>query len=179
GKLTQNFFTFLECSGLVIIIVAGLVLASESAPAAAASASSSAAGQPWYFGAGIGSAMVFVLFTYGGWNDAAYISAEVRDPRRNMVRALLYSIGLVTLLYVLVNVAYKKGLGYDAMARSDAVAADLLKRVWGPAGEKLISIMIAIAALTSVNGSMIVGARSRSEEHTSELQSLPTISYAV
>ena len=110
--------------------------------------------------AGIGSAMVFVLFTYGGWNDAAYISAEVRDPRRNMVRALLYSIGLVTLLYVLVNVAYMKGLGYDAMARSDAVAADLLKRVWGPAGEKLISIMIAIAALTSVNGSMIVGARS-------------------
>src|SRR5256714_820478 len=125
-----------------------------------ATAYPSAAGQPWYFGAGIGSAMVFVLFTYGGWNDAAYISAEVRDPRRNMVRALLYSIGLVTLLYVLVNVAYMKGLGYDAMARSDAVAADLLKRVWGPAGEKLISIMIAIAALTSVNGSMIVGARS-------------------
>lgn len=111
-------------------------------------------------GAGIGSAMVFVLFTYGGWNDAAYISAEVRDRRRNMVRSLLYSIGIVTVLYVLVNVAYLKGLGYDAMTRSDAVAADLLKRVWGTGGEKLISIMIAIAALTSVNGSMIVGARS-------------------
>jgi amino acid transporter len=53
-----------------------------------------------------------------------------------------------------------KGLGYGAMARSDAVAADLLKRVWGSGGEKLISIMIAISALTSVNGSMIVGARS-------------------
>jgi amino acid transporter len=77
-----------------------------------------------------------------------------------MVRALLFSIGLVTALYVLVNLAYMKGLGYGAMARSDAVAADLLKRVWGPGGEKLISIMIAIAALTSVNGSMIVGARS-------------------
>jgi amino acid transporter len=161
GKRTQNFFTFLECSGLVIIVVAGLVLAPGPAPAATASASNSAGGgQPWYFGAGIGSAMVFVLFTYGGWNDAAYISAEVRDPRRNMVRALLYSIGLVTLLYVLVNVAYMKGLGWDAMARSDAVAADLLRRVWGSGGEKLISIMIAIAALTSVNGSMIVGARS-------------------
>src|SRR5256885_16406184 len=81
GKLTQNFFTFLECSGLVIIIVAGLVVASESAPAAAASASGSAAGQPWYFGAGIGSAMVVVLFTYGGWDDAGYISAAERDPR--------------------------------------------------------------------------------------------------
>jgi len=76
------------------------------------------------------------------------------------VRALLYSISLVALLYVLVNLAYLKGLGYHAMARSDAVAADLLKAVWGGGGEKLISIMIAIAALTSVNGSMIVGARS-------------------
>jgi APA family basic amino acid/polyamine antiporter len=67
---------------------------------------------------------------------------------------------LVTILYVLVNVAYLKGLGYDGMIRSNAVAADLLKSVWGAGGEKLISIMIAIAALTSVNGSMIVGARS-------------------
>src|SRR2546426_12783206 len=77
-----------------------------------------------------------------------------------MVRALLVSIGIVTLLYLLVNLAYLKGLGYEGMARSDAVAADLMKRVWGPAGEKLISGMIAIAALTSVNGSIIVGARS-------------------
>jgi|SRR5882672_7509178 len=155
GKLTQNFFTFLECAGLVLIVVAGFVLAPDPAPAAPASG-----GAPWYMGAGIGSAMVFVLFTYGGWNDAAYISAEVRDRKRNMVRALLLSIGIVTLLYVLVNLAYMKGLGYGPMTRSDAVAADLLKSVWGTAGEKLISVMIAIAALTSVNGSMIVGARS-------------------
>jgi len=155
GKLTQNVFTVLECGGLVLIVVAGFAFAPDPAPPAAAPG-----GAPWYMGAGIGSAMVFVLFTYGGWNDAAYISAEVRDRRRNMVRALLASIGIVTLLYVLVNLAYLKGLGYDSMARSDAVAADLLKRAWGPAGEKLISVMIAIAALTSVNGSMIVGARS-------------------
>jgi amino acid transporter len=157
GKATQNFFTVLEVSGLVLIVVAGLIFA--PAPTAAAPAAAGA-GQPWYFGAGIGSAMVFVLFTYGGWNDAAYISAEVRDRDRNMVRALLYSISLVAVLYVLVNYAYVKGLGYEAMARSDAVAADLLKATWGSTGEKVISVMIAIAALTSVNGSIIVGARS-------------------
>ena len=157
GKTTQNLFTILEVSGLVIIVVAGLALAPAPAPIAPAAAG---AGQPWYMGAGIGSAMVFVLFTYGGWNDAAYISAEVRDRERNMARALLLSIGLVTLIYLLVNLAYVKGLGFDAVTRSNAVAADLLKIVWGPTGEKLISIMIAIAALTSVNGSMIVGARS-------------------
>ena len=155
GKATQNLFTVLEVGGLVTIVIAGLFVAPE--PAAAAGA---AGGKPWYMGAGIGSALVFVLFTYGGWNDAAYISAEVRHPERNMVRALLVSIGIVTLLYVLVNFAYLKGLGYDAMARSDAVAADLLKASWGAAGEKLISVMVAVAALTSVNGSIIVGARS-------------------
>src|SRR3989475_12582164 len=88
------------------------------------------------------------------WNDAAYISAEVRDRRRNMVRALLLSIGIVTLLYLLVNLAYLKGLGYEGMTRSDAVAADLMKRVWGPAGGKLTSVMMPIAALTPVNGPM-------------------------
>ena len=159
GKATQNVFTVLEVSGLVLIVVAGLILAPAAAPAAAAPAAASSGG-PWYMGLGIGTSMLFVLFTYGGWNDAAYISAEVRNPERNMVRALLYSICLVALLYVLVNVAYMRGLGFDAMARSDAVAADLLKVVWGPTGEKIISVMIAIAALTSVNGSMIVGARS-------------------
>jgi amino acid transporter len=156
GKLTQKIFTFLEVGGLVLIVVVGLLLAPDPAPAAPATGG----GAPWYMGAGIASAMVFVLFTYGGWNDAAYISAEVRDRERNMVRALLLSIGLVTVVYVLVNIAYLKGLGYDGMTRSDAVAADLLKRVWGPAGEALISVAVAIAALTSVNGSMIVGARS-------------------
>lgn len=158
GRITQNLFTVLEVSGLVLIVVAGLILA--PAPVAAPAAAATAGSGPWYMGAGLGTAMLFVLFTYGGWNDAAYISAEVRNPDRNMSRALLFSIGIVAFLYVLVNLAYVNGLGYEAMARSNAVAADLLKNVWGPTGEKVISIMIAIAALTSVNGSMIVGARS-------------------
>lgn len=157
GKVTQNVFTTLEVGGLVLIVVVGLLVAPT--PAAPAAPAVNASG-PWYLGAGFATAMLFVLFTYGGWNDAAYISAEVRDPHRNMIRALLVAIGCVMVLYVLVNLAYVKGLGFDAMARSDAVAADLLKNVWGPTGEKVISIMIAIAALTSVNGSMIVGARS-------------------
>jgi amino acid transporter len=156
GKTTQDVFTVLEVAGLVLIVVAGLLLTPDVpvvAPAAAAEAT-----KPWHAGAGL--AMIFVLFTYGGWNDAAYISAEVRERERNMARALFLSIGLVMLLYVLVNFAYLKGLGYAGMAKSDAVAADLLGRVWGPAGEKMISVMIAIAAITSINGSIIVGARS-------------------
>ena len=158
GKAVQNFFTFLECGGLVIIVVAGFFFAPEVPVPAIAAPAAEQASKPFYAGAGL--AMVFVLFTYGGWNDAAYISAEVRDRERNMARSLFLSIGLVMLLYVLVNLAYLKGLGYAGVAKSEAVAADLLGRTWGPLGEKLISIMISIAAITSINGSIIVGARS-------------------
>ncbi len=156
GKITQNIFTLLEVIGLLVIVVAGLFLAAPPAPPPVAAA---AGGGPWYLGAGLGTAMLFVLFTYGGWNDAAYISAEVRGER-NVAIALLIAISVVAVLYILIALAYMKGLGLYAMARSDAVAADLLKAVWGSGGEKVISVMIAIAALTSVNGSIIVGARS-------------------
>jgi APA family basic amino acid/polyamine antiporter len=154
GKTTQNVLTVLEVLGLVIVLVVGLFLA----PAAAGAAAGTASTAPSL--SGFGLAMIFVLFTYGGWNDAAYISAEVRDRERNMSRALFLSLGLVTALYVLVNLAYLRGLGFAGMTQSDAVAADLLGRVWGSGGEKLISVMIAIATLTSINGAMIVGARS-------------------
>ena len=152
GKTTQNVLTVFEVLGLVIVLVVGLFLA-PAAPQGGAQTTASS----W---SGVGLAMIFVLFTYGGWNDGAYISAEVRNRERNMSRALFYSLGLVTGLYVLVNLAYLKGLGLAGMVKSDAVAADLLVRVWGTAGEKLISVMIAIATLTSINGAMIVGARS-------------------
>jgi basic amino acid/polyamine antiporter, APA family len=154
GKTTQNVFTALLVLGLVIVLWAGLFLA----PGAPAAAAQTAASEPSW--SGIGLAMIFVLFTYGGWNDGAYISAEVRHRERNMSRALFLSIGLVTVLYVLVNLAYVKGLGFQAVAKSDAVAADLLARLWGTTGEKLISVLVALATLTSINGSMIVGARS-------------------
>jgi APA family basic amino acid/polyamine antiporter len=155
GKNTQNLFTALVVLGLVAVLTAGLLLAPEIPPGSPPAPSQDP--PSW---SGIGLAMIFVLFTYGGWNDGAYISAEVRDRERNMSRALFLSIGLVTALYVLVNLAYVRGLGFAGVGKSEAVAADLLARVWGEAGDKVISVTIAIATLTSINGAMIVGARS-------------------
>jgi amino acid transporter len=110
--------------------------------------------------ASFGLAMVFVLLTYGGWNEAAYISAELRDSRRNMARALVLSIFIITSLYLLVTFSYWQGLGLAGMAQSEALAADLLRIAFGPFGEKLISLMIAVATITSINATLIVGARS-------------------
>ena len=153
GTGAQVWLTVLEVGGLILIIVAALMLSAPAAPAPAPSASG--AGAPVSFGL----AMVFVLLTYGGWNEAAYISAELREPKRNMVRALVLSIGLITVLYLLVNWAYWHGLGLEGMAKSDAIAAALLQRAFGSTGETVISLLVAVAALTSINATMIVGAR--------------------
>lgn len=159
GAATQLWLTAAEVLGLLVVIVGGLFLASQGLGngTAATSAPGAPAGAPG--AAAFGMAMVFVLLTFGGWNEAAYISAELKDERRNMVRALVASIALITALYLLVNWAYLHGLGHQGMAKSDAVAADLLKLAFGRTGEALISLMVAVAALTSINATMIVGAR--------------------
>jgi len=85
--------------GLVLIVVAGFVLAPDPAPAAPASG-----GAPWYMEP-VSARRWYSCCSPTGLERRAYISAEVRDRKRNMVRALLLSIGIVTLLYVLVNLA--------------------------------------------------------------------------
>ena len=154
GCGAQVWLTALEVGGLILIVVAAVTLAAPSEVAAPA-ATVAGSGPPVSFGL----AMVFVLLTYGGWNEAAYISAELREPRRNMVRALVLSIALITALYLLVNWAYWHGLGMAGMAKSDAIAAALLQRAFGSAGATIISLLVAVAALTSINATMIVGAR--------------------
>jgi amino acid transporter len=163
---TQSWLTLAEVLGLVLVVGAGLWLlvggepasaAATGAAAGTASTSTNAGGPPGL--SAFGLAMVFVLLTFGGWNEAAYLSAELKDAKRNMLRALLASIAIITALYLLVNWAYLYGLGIEGMANSKAVAADLLGVAFGRVGETLIAIMVAVAALTSINATMIVGAR--------------------
>lgn len=150
GTRAQNWLTGLEIAGLLIIIVAGLLLA-PAAPAAPG-----AAGRSGNFGL----IMVFVLLTYGGWSEVAYVSAELRNGRRRMVHVLAGSLAVVTLLYLLANLAYLRSLGLTGMARSKALAADLLAGTLGHPSVAMISILVAISALTSANATMITGARS-------------------
>ena len=74
-------------------------------------------------------ALIFVLFTYGGWNEMAYVAGEVRNPRRNIVRALFLGTAAVTLLYLLVNAAFLHILGFEGLKASNAVATDTVAAV--------------------------------------------------
>ena len=124
GARAQKALAAAEVLGLLLIVGAGLTMA---APEAGGAGDAGRAVSP----AGFGLVMVFVLLTYGGWNEAAYVSAEIHGSRRNIVRALVWSILLITGLYLLINLALVRGLGLAGMAQSRAVAADLMARSTG------------------------------------------------
>jgi basic amino acid/polyamine antiporter, APA family len=152
---TQNILTILEVSGLVLVAVAGLIaVAPAVTPAAPAAATSPNAIPPMF-----GLAMVFVLLTYGGWNEAAYISAEVKGGPRGIVRTLVLSILVITAIYVAFVLAVLNGLGLEGMKNSKAVGADVMQAAFGPFGAQLIGVIVGVATLTSINATMIVGAR--------------------
>lgn len=148
----QTLLTIIEVTGLVMVAIAGFYVSGDAPASPALFSTTPSLGM-------FGLAMVFVLLTYGGWNEAAYISAEVRGGRRAIVSIILISILILTLIYLLVNIALLAGLGLEGLSKSSAVAADLMGKAFGPWGERTLGIFVAVAALTSINATMIVGAR--------------------
>lgn len=150
GKWTQNFLTAVKVSGLSLIVLAGAF-----SPHRAAAAGHDILATP----GALGLAMVFVLLTYGGWNEAAYISSELRNPLRNMGRSLLWGVSLITAIYVLINLVFVRILGMEGLAKSQAVAWDVMLRIAGTRGAVLMSAFVALSALGSMNAAIITGAR--------------------
>jgi basic amino acid/polyamine antiporter, APA family len=154
GKVAQHVFTVLDVAAIVLLIIAGLIVSSQggfSAPSQASAGTTS-----W---GGIGLAMVFVLLTYGGWNEAAYLSAELRDVKRNMARTLIISIGFVVVVYTAVNFAYVSALGIEGLAKSDVPAAAVMRRAFGDTGALILTLFICGAALSTLNATIFTGGR--------------------
>ncbi len=147
GKRTQAFFAVATVAAVGAVILAGL-----SAPAPAAS--------PAPLGGGaLGLAMVFVLLTYGGWNEVAYLSGEMKEPRRDMVRVAVTGTAVVTLAYLAINAAYLNAFGFAGLRDSKAVGADLMRLVAGDAGAWLLAAVVCCAALSTLNATIFTGAR--------------------
>jgi amino acid transporter len=150
GKWTQNLLSLLKVVGLGAIVYVGF----RFGQADVLQGSPPPAGKEISFG----MAMIFVLYAYGGWNDSAFVAAEVRN-RRNIVRALLLGTAFIALIYLAVNVAYLRALGFDAMRDSFTVAADVGKLVRGEDGQRAISILVMVSALGAINGLIFTGSR--------------------
>lgn len=153
GTGTQRLFTFAEVGGVVLVILIGFFMTSE--PASGQQVTLLSGGNN-----AMGLALVFVLLTYGGWNEAAYISAEMKAGPKVMAKVLIWSIVVITVLYFLINMAYLRVLGHAEMGNTDAVAAALLEKALGSVGIVVIGILVAVSALTSANATIFTGARS-------------------
>lgn len=154
GTGVQKLLTTVEIAGVLVVIVTGLLFAPAAAPELNAPNPSA--------NASLGLMMVFVLLTFGGWNEAAYISAELRPAKsgkKRMAQALILSIAIITALYLVVNLAYLRTLGLSGMANSQAVAGDLMNAAFGEFGVRLIGLLVAVSALTSANATIFTGAR--------------------
>lgn len=166
GATTQNILTAAKVFGLAAVIVAG-VLSPTVAPAIDTAAQQTTDAtlavsrvSSWSESLDAFSfAMIFVLFAYSGWNEMGCVAAEVREPRRNILRALLLGAAVVTAIYVGINLACAHVLGLAGMAASDAVAANAVTPLVGPWGARAISLLICVSALGSINGMIFTGAR--------------------
>ena len=150
GKWTQNILTVVKVLGL-LAIVAAAILAPGTAP--------SVGGSGAFTVGGLKLALILVLFTFGGWNEMAYVAAEVKRPQRNIVRALVIGTVAVTALYVLVNGAFLHALGYAKMAASEAVAVETIAAVFPETAARAVSILVCVSTLGAANGLIFTGAR--------------------
>jgi APA family basic amino acid/polyamine antiporter len=150
GKGTQNVLTLAKVIGLGGILVAGFgwpqphAVAQTSAPPGTPS---------------LASALVVVFLAYGGWNDAAFVAAEVRGGPRAIARALIVGTAAITVLYVLINAAFLWGLGFERASQSKAIAAELLAGPLDERGKQAMSVLVMISALGAINGMLFSGSR--------------------
>ncbi len=149
GKVVQNILSVVKVLGLLGIVLAGLFGATQSTAPSVEPQSL----PDW------GLAMVFVLYAYGGWNDAAFVAADVRNRRRNIPLALFLGIGIVSVIYILVILAFLFVLGFDGARNTHTPATDVLEAVLGPWGGKWISLLVMISALGAINGLILTGSR--------------------
>lgn len=175
GKWVQNVFTALKVLTLVAIVALGFVAAQadsalwaggffEGRAFNADADAGSGAWSPlegWPLVSAIGLAMVGSLFAADAWNNATFVAAEVRNPRRNVGLALVLGVGVVIGLYLLVNVAYLATLPMDriADAENQRVAGEMMGTVFGRTGEVLLAIAVLVSTFGCDNGMILSGAR--------------------
>jgi basic amino acid/polyamine antiporter, APA family len=155
GSLVQNVTTLAKFIGLLFIIVAAIVIGlprtgGHFTPVA----------PPGSFSiAPFGLALVSVLWAYDGWADLAFISGEVKDPARNLPRALILGTLAVIVVYLLANIAYLGTMSVGEIRHSKLVAADVALRLVGPAGVTLVAVTVMLSTLGTLNGSILTNPR--------------------
>ncbi len=176
GKIVQNTFTFAKTVALAAVVVIGLSLGWHAASAARsatwwnswANGWSPQVAQPGFTFVGglalallFGKSMVGPLFAQTAWTNVTFVGSEVRDPGKNLVRALVGGCGVVVILYLLANLAYLAVLPFPEIqhARQNRVAVAMMNTVFGHPGAMCMAAAIMISTFGCNNGLILSGAR--------------------
>ena len=159
GKRIQNVLTVTKVLGIAAIIAIAFLSPVNDGNLTSAKTLTSAGSGMWLV------ALVFVMFSFGGWNDISFVATEIKSPERNLFRALIFGAVLVTTIYVTINCAFVAALGFENVAQSKAVATDVVQQSFGveswvgQRGGQLIAALICISCLGAINGIIITSPR--------------------
>jgi len=153
GTLTQNVFTMLKLAAIAALVLSALLAPSVTVGVAPETQRSTP------LVVAIGTALVPVLFAYGGWQQTNFVAEEMVDAERNLPRALVIGVIIVAVVYLAVNLTYLRALGVPALAASRAPAADVMGAYFGERGRRLIAAGIAVSTFGFLNLVILVTPR--------------------
>lgn len=171
GKILQNVFTSSKIIALLGLIILGFILIDKSNWSSNMSfgwdAFQNLKNTEWtgISGAtilgGIAAAMVGSVFSSVAWENVTFISGEIENPKKNVVKAMILGTSAVMILYLLVNFVYLNALDRDsiAFAANDRVAVSAAEKMFGNAGTIIIAVLVMISTFGCVNGIVLAGAR--------------------
>src|SRR5438034_1251338 len=152
GAWVQRTFTLLKIAAILVLIGAAFL---APHPTALAKASDNLPVSFARFGVG----MAACLMAYNGWSYVSFVAGEVRDPQRNLLRAMTIGMAAVMVLYVLANLAYLRVMTIPEIASTERVGADLAMRTMGSIGGTFVSLTVLLSIIGAVNGCILTGAR--------------------
>src|SRR5215510_7973888 len=156
GAFIVGMATWAKFLALLILALSAFLLGGSHG--ATVSNLTTGTGGPLLLG-NLGLALVSILWAYDGWADLSFASGEVKDPQRNLPRAIILGTLAIIVIYLLTNVAYLYVNPITTVAQSRLVAADTMAAIFGRLGVVLVSIFVMISSFSSLNGSMLASPR--------------------
>jgi len=159
GTAFNDLITFLKVAGIAAIILGAFVIGrGDFANLTTVSPRFAELSRTDTFSA-MGTSLIFVMFCYSGWNAAAYVAGEMREPQRDLPRSLLLGTGLVVLLYLGLNAVYFYGANADELAGQVEVGLVASRTLFGPWGVTFVTVVLCASILASASAMTVAGPR--------------------
>ena len=156
GSTTQNVLMLLKIGAIAVLVVAGFAMAGQSRLVAEGSGEVAQSRSILF---AFGAAMTPIMFSYGGWQTASFVSSEMKNPTRDLARGVILGMAGVVVVYLSVNLVLLHVLGADGLAESTTPASAVMRQVLGEPGARFIALGIAISTLGFLSQSMLTAPR--------------------